>query len=239
MSSQLMLPPSLWSQPHPIHWSLGGPPSHPGTPGWSDYPFVVGEAARTLLTPHEPPVALAPLVQSPEPAQEGMSALEKGRLYYEVALGKVERQDAVHRDVEAKAGRTVAASIAVYGASIAIFRLSGVTDELAHPLSEPLVWLGLAATLCFVVSLVCNFRALWPDSFYNNPDLEHLKKYMITDPRWESFDWYTYAGDSLANAYKHNKGLTNKKGGHLKLSQSFVTGMLLLTAAMAVVAAIR
>ena len=128
------------------------------------------------------------------------------KFFYEVALSKVQRQDAWNRDLESKAIRYSAAATAVMGFVAAAF------EECLTCIA---LWkLGLAgvAFLAFVGSVYSAWVVLRARNFHNTPNLSEFRDALDTEQGFEEDNWAEWVGGELTDAYEANRKTLDLKG---------------------------
>ena len=141
--------------------------------------------------------------------------------YFQVALSRLQRQDEMNRDLESKAGRSIAGATAIMGAAT-LPRLVAPAS-VASSIGEVAVALTVIMAVAFLGTLSSSLMVLWPREWRNDPDLMIFKTYV---PGQDS-RIVKWAGNQLSNAVVANENILTVKGRQLAVSMGSLFLMLL------------
>ena len=154
-------------------------------------------------------------------------------IYYEVARSKVQRQDAWNRDLESKATRYSAASVAVVGLVIAIVQHEEAAFEGWR------ACLAVAASVAFLGNILATLVVLLSRGFRNTPNLKTFRELLDENSNNSKDSWVRWAGDEFMRAYEHNREILDGKGRWIVVGEVLTACTLVLSLLVAAIAVFR
>ena len=157
--------------------------------------------------------------------------IRRFEIYYEVALSKVQRQDAWNRDLESKATRYSAASVAIVGLVIAIVQNEDVAFEGWR------ACLAAAAAAAFLGNILVTLIVLLSRDFQNTPNLASFSEHLDSHGEKPKDVWVRWAGDEFKEAYEHNRKILDLKARWIRVSE-VLTGLTIVLSLLVAVLAV-
>lgn len=133
--------------------------------------------------------------------------MEREELYYQLAQAKIIKQDSDNRDLEGKAGRSIAFAAAILGASVALNILPNNLHFGHSWYCDVLLVVTYASPI--IISTGSLF-ALWPRKWRDDPLIDNVGGY-ITDSRYRKEDLIQWAGNQYKNAILKNQHILKQK----------------------------
>lgn len=140
--------------------------------------------------------------------------MDKTDLYYQVALEKLQSQEALHAEWSSKAGAVLAAGAALIGIGAIIIGLSPVKT----PATSPITIAMSVALGAYVMAAISGFLVLRARDWYHQPTAGELAQYLNYDDGGLT-EW---VGDGYSQSVECNKTCLNDMAQRLQYAIGFL-----------------